>query len=289
MKIDTDTSVISVEQHSEIALHGKTPFHVHGHVNKGAGELVLAQVFVNVQVGKPDKNATHDMAIHEIPLARALQRMRGGSVDIIPSWVDPRTVAQVRGLTRSQAMDMLTRLRGQEDATSGPTMRGTYVHTYDDGTEVNCFNKVYGGENGQRHRLFDAMKAAHETWNAVCARARSEMRRLTVEDIEECVKACMPPDEADELSTIELDKVALNSATDSMTAGDGGMLEYLTEVAGVNDEVAAAFVAAMSKSPGASDLTDELWATIPGLAKGEPECAKKRKSLLARVTAFRSL
>lgn len=289
MKIDTDTSVIAVEQHSEIALHGKTPFHVHGHVNKGAGEVVLAQVFVNVQVGKPDKNATHDMALHEIPLARALQRLRGGSVDIIASWVDPRTVAQVRGLTRSQAMDMLTRLRGQEDATSGPTMRGTYVHTYDDGTEVNCFHKVYGGENGQRHRLFEAMKAAHEKWNEVCARARSEMRRLTVDDIEECVRACLPPDEADELSTIELDKQALNTVADSAASGDGGLMEYLTEVAGVNDEVAAAFCAAMAKSAGADDMTDELWATVPGLAKGEPGAPQKRKALLTRLAAFRAL
>lgn len=280
---ESDQMAVQSEQHSTVQLGGSV-LRIHGHTNKSAGEKVAGQVFVNCQIGTPDRNSVHDIAIHEIPLARALQRLRGGEVIIIPTWADPLSLPQVKMLTRAEVIDKLVRLRGNEDPAQGPVSRGYYTHTWDDGREENMFFKVYGGKDGTRHRLFEAMRDVLTKWQEITARAIEEMRRLTIADIEECVKVCLPPDEADGLDALDVDLAGLNPGPSASAAGNAELVEFLVEVEGVNEAGANAFAAAIAASAG-KEPSEKLWATVPGCGEGK-NAAKNRERLMSALASF---
>lgn len=272
---------VPVEQHST----QEGGLAIYGHVNRSHGKPVLYQVFVNCLVGKADKKATQALPLHEIPLMMKLQGRSGGTVEPVPGWLNPKHVPQIRPLTRTQAMDLLTRLRGQNDPTKGPTVRAAYVYTKEDGTDTLIFPEVYGGENGTKHTLYDGMKKAYDHWQKKMEQCRDEMRQLTVDDIWEAVHQCMPPNEVDELDAVDLDRAALAEATGDV--GDPQLTEFLIEAKQVNEEVAYAFAAALANAgPDAKTLTEEQWAKVP---LGKKDTGNKRELLMSYLVAFRSL
>ncbi len=275
---------IPVDQHSK--LDGGLASY--GHLNKSHGKAVLHQVFVNCLVGKADRKSTQALPLQEIPLMMRLQSRSGGSVEIVPGWLNPKHVPQVRPLTRSQALDLLQRLRGQNDVTKGPTQRAAYIYTKEDGTDQVIFSEVYGGENGTKHTLFDGMKKAHEAWMAKLDECRSEMRQLTADDITECINHLMPPNEVDELDAEDLDQAALAEATgDAGAHGDGQLTDFLINARRINEEVAFAFAAQVANAgPDATKLTDEQWAKVPLGRKDVPE---KQAKLMEALAAFRAV
>jgi hypothetical protein len=286
MSTTIDDQRTSIERHSQVKTSGQS-FNIYGIEDKTSGGIVLHQVFVNCKIGRPDRSTVHALPIQEIPLMRRLQKMNGGEVKPLATWVDTIHVRQVRGLTRAQAGELLERLKGQTDITLGQSKRAAYVHTMDDGTDVNIFEAVYGGQNGQPNRLFKAMKEAKLKWDEVNTEARDQMRRLTEEDIESVIECCMPQDDLKELSELDELEDDVLATGNAPVSDDKGLIEFLVEGHGVHQDVATLFAQALHRNNGT--LTAEHWDAIPGLSSMDKASDKKRAKLMTLYKEFETL
>lgn len=278
---------MAIDPATTIKVGGST-LHIVGHKQRDAGNTVLCQVFVNCNVSQKTRGkALVALPLHEIPLHRLKQAESGGTIEILNSWAP--SLPQVRGMTKLQLEDELTRLRGKVLQPGSPAVGGAYCVARGE-REINLFTQLYGGENGVKVSLFSKMGELYEGWKRLSQLAVDEMRRITPDEIEELIHRVVLPDtDADEIDAIpDVAKEVADGLADSNAVEVNGDLREFLLSKEVNDAVVEAFITEVARAQGGKHdlpleaLPEEAWARIPGVGRH----AQKRAALMKSLESY---